>query len=100
MNITELLTEIEKLPGEWRHPGVDELLEALDGRNPAFVIAIILDLHLRHIAERLAHLEIGVWPDFDARNWWVEDHETSGRELSKPTYAEALVAAAREVASA
>ena len=100
MTTAELLAEIEKLPGEWRHQSSGE-----HGFTALLPDTIALDLHLRHIAERLAEHELQpvrsgskftVLSMYFCR-WkapWEDEH---GDWRRFPTYAEALVAAAMEV---
>jgi len=100
MTTTELLAEVEKLPGEWlcNYTVVVGTTLTIAGWSQDDIGKLILDLHLRHIAERLASEAIGVWP-YMVGGWIAGHDDTGGTIISAPTYAEALVAAAREVAN-
>lgn len=92
--VTALLGRIEKLPEEWRHRRVGTLETAHDP-------SLALDLHLRHIAEKLASEN---HTDVELRRlegkWWVDRWCNDLPPISFATYPEALISAAEEVASA
>lgn len=102
--VADCLARIEKLPEEWRHPSVQETysmptpppMYGVDGRPiPAY---IALDLHIWHMAKRLA--ERGLVPTLHPRF----DGDTSWRTVISyqwswyPTFEEAIISAAEEVA--
>jgi hypothetical protein len=96
---SELLERVDRLPLDWRHPwgfNVQVTLRATaqDECDMQDIDGVVLDLHGRHIAEKLAQAGLGVWPR-NGGGW----HFDVGRDEMEhcPTYAEALVAAAEEV---
>ena len=99
MDAKELLARIEKLPEEWRHPKAVVVCHALAnnivGRfmSDEDAVAIALDLHLRHIAEKLA--ERGWMIYLGAERWNVCD-DTDDFVLNRNTYVEAAISAAEE----
>jgi hypothetical protein len=96
MNTTDLLARIDKMGPEWRHPQVVNPWEL----DPNFYSDIALDLHLRHIAERLILCGNRIYLGGTATAQFV----VSGSPPNLPEewaaeydYAEALVSAAEAV---
>ncbi len=99
---TALLARIERLPVEWRHPllystpqpELGTYWHSKDGTG-SITEAIALDLHLRHIAEKLADSFILV-RRHGSEFFFADEHGQISSD-NFPTYAEALVAAAEAV---
>lgn len=100
MNVTEMLESIAKLPSEWRHPDADYLSDRMRGClypncfGSDFCKKIALDLHLRHIAERLAAASVCIVQLSDGR-WFHPAGVTLAQDYA--TYALALLSAAEAV---
>jgi len=95
MDVSEMLARIEKLPGEWRHPQAGRWTYEQTAWTPDIqetMQSIALDLHLRHIAEKLMvegiHLEMA-----GPEQFWC----SLNNEIYSP-YAAALLSAAEEAA--
>lgn len=101
MNTTDPLARIEALPVEWRHSHADAVSSELKNQTYAQndwpedeADAIALDLHLRHIAERLAESEAFV---FKCVGLWDVRYKKKLVAEDCLTYAEAIISAAEEV---
>ena len=97
MNVTEMLERIGKLPSEWRHPHAATMYDGAyrsESFSTANVYAIMLDLHLRHIAEKLAAASVCIVQLSDGR-WFHPAGVTLAQDYA--TYALALLSAAEAV---
>lgn len=94
--VAAFLARIEKLPEEWRHPMTRRLWWMLDegGCPEDMSAAAILDLHIGHMAKRLA---AGIASVYKGTDLWCIDIDDGGVLSGFLSYEDAIISAAEAI---